>query len=398
MKEVLKVTNLGPIKQASLEPRPLTIFIGPQASGKSLLAQCLYFYRGLENHIALTFPLGLEKQRNWQAAQIKSVLDSLRRVPFGYFANHTAKISYINTADDINWDISIYEATRGVHLSKPLKNKLSAWADKWEADRRAYASSRKPKHIFIPTERSILTRLSGIAPGILYDDEIQPFPFSQFAELLERAKSIYSRYLDLLLSSDSKDDIRFILECQVRALRGKAYIPSAGHQVWKWRVAEEGSVDSPGKILPIEATASGQMEAWPFFVVAIAFGNKNFGKVRFYLEEPETHLHPAAQIEVANVVAYLINKGHSFVLTTHSPFLLYVFNNMIMRYQVNRSDIREGKPALNYRDVAVYRLREGKVIEAMDRDDTNLISEEELDRVANQIGGEFDELLGKVGW
>ena len=38
----LDVSNFGPIVQASLELRPLTVFIGPSNTGKSYLAILIY--------------------------------------------------------------------------------------------------------------------------------------------------------------------------------------------------------------------------------------------------------------------------------------------------------------------------------------------------------------------
>jgi len=45
--ESLTIGRLGPIGKLEIKPRPLTILIGEQASGKSLVALLLYFFRGL---------------------------------------------------------------------------------------------------------------------------------------------------------------------------------------------------------------------------------------------------------------------------------------------------------------------------------------------------------------
>jgi hypothetical protein len=51
MTEKLKIENFGPIRKANIDLRKLTVFVGPQATGKSLAAQALYFLRRFE-----TFP------------------------------------------------------------------------------------------------------------------------------------------------------------------------------------------------------------------------------------------------------------------------------------------------------------------------------------------------------
>ncbi len=47
-RETLQIQNLGPIRQAQIEVRDITLLLGPQATGKSLTAQTLYFMRGME--------------------------------------------------------------------------------------------------------------------------------------------------------------------------------------------------------------------------------------------------------------------------------------------------------------------------------------------------------------
>jgi predicted ATPase len=73
------------------------------------------------------------------------------------------------------------------------------------------------------------------------------------------------------------------------------------------------------------------MEAWPFFVISATMGSL-IRNMAVYFEEPETHLHPQAQVEVMKTIAFLTGRGHNFMITTHSPFLLYATNNMIQRY------------------------------------------------------------------
>jgi len=138
------------------------------------------------------------------------------------------------------------------------------------------------------------------------------------------------------------------------------------------------------------------MEAWPFFGIAATLGAQQMW-LDFYFEEPETHVHPRAQVEIMKAIAYLINnREHSFFITTHSPYLLYVVNNMIQRFVSCPSSPPEGEEWLDPDMVAAYRLRqtpEPAVQDIMDRKDTRLIDAEELESVANDLGGEFNELL-----
>lgn len=406
MGETLILEKLGPIGHLEMKPRQLTVIVGEQASGKSLVAQMLYFFRGLKSHLARIYSPDLLEQKNWPDVAARRILDSLRGVPFGNFANGTARLRYRlkseSTGRDIVWTLSVNATNRRVRASKELRTQMEVWVGEWKDDPTLLRIATLPVHIFIPTERSIFTRLSDVDPSVFFAD-YQPYPFRQFAALLSKTRdysvqrSLFDDDPRLPAEIRARREVRrLIRECQLRALSGEAFVQRGGSQRWKWRLDGEAG---KRKVLPIAATASGQMEAWPFFAIAAKYGTQ-VPKCHFFFEEPETHLHPAAQVEVMNVIALLVNRGHSFVVTTHSPYILYVLNNMIQRFLSLRKDV----PADEHRwldpdKVAAYRLRqrpEDGFQDVMDREDTNLIDAHELERVANDLGGEFDDLLDEM--
>ena len=59
------------------------------------------------------------------------------------------------------------------------------------------------------------------------------------------------------------------------------------------------------------------------------------------IEEPEGHLHPAAQAEVARLLVKLANAGVRVIVTTHSEWLLDQFANSIRMTALSREE-REG--------------------------------------------------------
>ncbi len=385
MQETLILEKLGPIGRLEIKSRPLTIIIGEQASGKSLVAQMLDFFRGLESHLARIFSPDLVEHQNWPDSAARRILDSLRGVPFGYFANGTAKLQYrdpFRNGVATDWRLSVKNSNRRVRVQKGLREEMERWAKGWKDKPELMMFSRSNSQIFIPTERSAFARLSDQEPSVLFAD-YQPEPLKRFANLLHEAQRSFSSedfsLEDPELPSDwvereklKRARIDFIRTRQLKALAGEAYVPTGGPLRWKWRLNERGGK----KILPIAATASGQMEAWPFFIIASRYGTDEIPR-HFFFEEPETHLHPAAQVEVMKVIAFLVNMGHSFVVTTHSPYILYVMNNMIQRFISLRGIIPKGEHRwLNPDMVAAYRLRQHadeSFQDVMDRGDTNLI-------------------------
>ena len=379
MKEKLILKNLGPLKESVLEPRKLTIIIGEQATGKSLAAQLLYFFRGLKYFLAKKYK-ETSFEENWQERVIRELLYELRGVRFGYFANDTAHLIY--QKEDKTWQITIYGKSQRVRPLKQLRLDITSWFKKWHQDKEALGKERsQTRQFFIPTEGPLITLFIVNEPGVLFSS-YQPLFLKEFANAISRSLEIYD---GLIHQKTYPSDVIFLLNKQKEALGGMAYVPKKGVKVWKWQLADKK------KVLPIEAVSSGQMEAWPFFVMITTFGVL-YKDAMFYLEEPETHLHPRAQVKVMETIGYLVNQGRQFVITTHSPFILYVVNNMIQRWLSYKGNVPEGQIGLNPEDVTAYQFKEESQ-RIIDRDETGLIDVQELERIADALGEEFDRLL-----
>ena len=48
------------------------------------------------------------------------------------------------------------------------------------------------------------------------------------------------------------------------------------------------------------------------------------------IEEPEAHLHPGAQADIAVILARLVRAGVKVIITTHSDWLLQEIGNLIL--------------------------------------------------------------------
>lgn len=56
------------------------------------------------------------------------------------------------------------------------------------------------------------------------------------------------------------------------------------------------------------------------------------------IDEPEMNAHPEAQIKLAEVFAMLVNAGVRVVITTHSPYILDQINNLMAAFDLEESD------------------------------------------------------------
>ena len=78
------------------------------------------------------------------------------------------------------------------------------------------------------------------------------------------------------------------------------------------------------------------------------------------LEEPESHLHPAAQRQMARAIVRLVNAGVKVLITTHSDFFLGQINNLLRLSYASKRWIREHdfqpEDCLRHDQVAAYRF------------------------------------------
>lgn len=75
------------------------------------------------------------------------------------------------------------------------------------------------------------------------------------------------------------------------------------------------------------------------------------------IEEPEAHLHPAAQAELAIVLALLVKQGVRVIVTTHSSWIVDQFANLIKLGELEpdeRADFTGGHAALSREDVGAW--------------------------------------------
>lgn len=133
-----------------------------------------------------------------------------------------------------------------------------------------------------------------------------------------------------------------------------------------------------GKKIPLTAAASSIKELSPFL-----FFLKNWSRYQFSfcIEEPEAHLHPTMQKDIADLLAACLNKGMYFQMTTHSDYFLQRINQLILLGDFRKKDFAQYEEfrkshALNQR---FYLDRESVSCYFFHEDENDRIKIEELE-------------------
>ncbi|MBN1318704.1 MAG: ATP-binding protein [Anaerolineales bacterium] len=394
MAEQLKIHNFGPIREANITARDITVFVGPQATGKSLAAQVLYFFSGLESLIG--FP--------------SSAIASKRKSRFVGVREETVDYED-STRDEV---LSTFEWWLG--------NKLSVYAGRdaellWNPDPiRKESAGRLTWLDNIPEINSSIHdrigRLPGGAEQIYIPAGRTLFSLLPPATALRITSSSRSKLNwpgNLVLFYETLADALGELwrdqdkrqQSLLTTVNIIAFLKKRIDTIFKGEIRYGPDTISLqiGKDIELgsETLAAGQMELWPFWAIILANLQWGLKSQTVYFEEPEAHLHPKAQQNILEMIAYLANNKWRFVITTHSPYVLYAINNFLMANKVlsQRNSLPPGIPveaALNPESVAAYRFSDDGIVHNIMDYDIGLIDEDELDSVADELGTTFSIL------
>ncbi len=183
---------------------------------------------------------------------------------------------------------------------------------------------------------------------------------------------------------------------------------------------------SDGRKLPLEVLSTGTQEMMPLFNILeqlMYFREHGVEAARavydpprperpassrpfLYLEEPEANIFPKTQYDLVKLFAWLANDeilDFSWAITTHSPYILTAFNDLIKAGQAAKAcpektaEIEKIVPKqywIKEDDFAAYAFdgKDGILHPIMDKE-TGLINGDVLDDISETISGEFGQLL-----
>lgn len=425
--EKIEIKDFVGIKDITIEIKQINILIGPQASGKSIIAKLLFYFKEFifeiisaaeeskskrdldreykqkfedyfpasswgENNFRIKYYLDEDfieihrRTRNRNTSKIALSYSEFYKDEFNnlkkFIHKQSKKIAeYEMSISMLNRIESSYDATKLMLSTISLdRNKIAAFTQ-----------------LYIPAGRSFFANLkSSIFTFLSESNAVDPF-LIKFGTYYERAKSPIGRTLLSRKTTKNPDLYNDIASLNKKILCGK-YLQKDG---------EDYLEINERRVINIANSSSGQQETLPLAIIlgTIAFSNPRVGGNSIYIEEPEAHIFPAAQKSIVELISTVYNARKDnlqFFITTHSPYILTAFNNLIQAgilaegaTKKKIEEISQHVPKtrfLNPNEVAVYSLEDGYCKSIID-EETGLIDANIIDEVSNELAIQFDELL-----
>ena len=122
------------------------------------------------------------------------------------------------------------------------------------------------------------------------------------------------------------------------------------------------------------------------------------------VEEPESHLHPAMQVEFARQLAAVVNSGVRVIITTHSECLLGALANLVKSSELYRGRKRktgEDDAALRPDQVGVWlfqpkRRPKGSVVKEVPLDEESGLFPSGFSDVAVALYNEWADISNRI--
>lgn len=310
--------TFGPLHTPlEIEIKPLTLIIGPQGTGKSLISQFLYFLR---NWRFLLASFGVEGTPQTMVRGVVERLRSGERALAGAFIKGgTVRVGLL--CDSVEWTISLNPRNRRIVPLGRLNREIEKWltVQTWRAEAKRQA-------VFIPAERTLFSKfINTPEQGTLYAKDALSIPALDFNKILiEMGEELFQKREP----HDWSPQVQTLYERMRETLRGEIRFVTVGRYARRWLWTPVGSERG----FEIEMASSGQIAGWPVYQILMGLLLKP-SLLALHVEEPEIHLYPTAQRYLMEALIYMVNHGYHVFVTTHSLFILRTLNLAMQRFR-----------------------------------------------------------------
>lgn len=409
----LEVEDFSCIQQATLEIDRLTVIIGPQASGKSVLAKLCFFANDIGQAQQNSLTRGESYEKFTQSIKARFV----EWFPIEAWGNKKYKINYSagayslslvrksyksKVADDFRIKFSDeFKANYEELLAQVSKRKSQSpdpeVRDELERDwrlrelistsyRKLQGKDATEFQAFVPAGRSFFTSIGKAIAVFEQSRALDPL-ILRFGRLFTAYKDRQRRFYNE--NTSDRESRKSIEEIMGGLLGGE--LQKDGDR--------EYLLTTDGRKIPLTALSSGQQELLPIVTFLPWFSGIRSASL-CYIEEPEAHLFPETQSHLVQALVTIAGVS-SLVMTTHSPYVLTKINNLLKAGSLSRrlSDplkkeleaLIPRRAWLSARHVRAYAIQSGVLQPLLGKD--GFVDGDYLDEISSALNHEFSSML-----
>lgn len=355
---LLRIKQLGPVRDAEIILSPVMLFLGESGLGKSYVAMlCHYIYELLlsSDRFNRFFEVLGKRDRSCEFSEIRNNLKgsgvalrikkrdlkewiSLDAVDYlrDMLGNPalTADIEFeLPIDEDGEFEILFEEEFLGLQDEEDVYLSLSLDALSYKVKNVAM-DQESPFSVLL---RHVLIRdIFGFHNIFRGTAVLPPARALVITEDVKPKTGLYRNFIerfdDLAYMSDNHKRYEPLDRCISDVLEGSVQRKDGRKYVY---CPKGGRVE-----LPMSASAASVRELAP---LAYLVSQIDVGRISLLFEEPEAHLHPLKQRQMADVLACLKEAGTHMQITTHSDYLLRRLNELIalkeFRQRVGRGQV-----------------------------------------------------------
>ena len=396
----LEIVKFGPIEDSIFDIKDVNIFIGESATGKSIITKLIYI-----SNTFIRFIISKGTKDSNTLNTIQNLKESFRNSYFNIFKDTYKNFDFTYYYTDEKFvrfthsNKSQYKVEFSDELKREIETAYTNFKKKFENLEQNNIESdsmlpsiyglllfqeikkvfTKDNYIYIPAGRSFFTMLSKNIFSIIENGVEIDYIFTQFGRLFQNTKKEFEN----LNKKISKKDLLFIENRYKELLKGTyAFVDD-----------EDRIYINKDEFLPLNQISSGQQELLPALLILLSVLNSKTSTTIIF-EEPEAHLFPKDQQRLVELLIYILNhtqSGNRLIITTHSPYILSVLNNLIYAGKLKSKSIDENL-YLHFENISAYSLSNNKAKSILNKEN-NLIDANYIDDVSNDIANIFDKLL-----
>ena len=404
------IHNFGPVKEADIETKRYTIFIGQTSTGKSVAAKLISIandpdflmlanndYEGFVKLLArynIDFVINkdteikiIREQATWiirknsmemqgQLDEVWNMIHSLEVENNEVFLNTFKDILNGDDKFDVKSIMPMLDSTVDTFANREnidLRNiSESQLKMLYLVATRIFVNSSSP--VYIPAERILISIFTNSIFSLLQSGASIPESIKRFGSRYEEAKGktkqIDIDFMNIVVKfSKEKDTIHL----------------------------EDDDLD-----IDFSQASSGMQSIIPMW--SVFCNTLNDFERTIVVEEPELNLFPTLQVALIHKMSEKINASKAnLVLTSHSPYILSVFDNLIYAKDVydRADDQRKEKVAalvnadamISFDDVAAYSFDDNGIVTYINDAETRSTGAYALDAASTETANVFNELL-----